>query len=139
MVIQRWQSVYLLLAVFAMILVCIRPFGLVINPDGSLIELVPLSYPIFLTVNILIGILLVIDIFLYRNLRHQRLVAAVCILLIIASAVTAALIITGSGDNWGIAWGGAPVGLACALICTILARYRMGCDEKTLKSYDRIR
>lgn len=140
MVIQRWQSVYLLLAIFAMILVFIRPFGLVSDPSlEAPIELVSLDYPIFLTVNILVTVLLLIDIFLFKNLKHQRLVAAVCILLILTSAVTAFLIISGAGEFSAIAWTGAPVGLVCALICTIFARYRMGQDEKLLKSYDRLR
>lgn len=139
MVIQRWQSVYLLLAVFAMILTCIRPFGFVINPDGTSLELISFDFPILLTVNILTGVLLLIDIFLYKNLRFQRLVAAVCIVLLIASTATAFLILANSGDVWEIAWSGVPVGLVCALICTLFARYRMSCDEKILKSYDRIR
>ena len=140
MVIQRWQSVYLLLAIFAMILLFIRPFGLVANPSlETPVELVSLDYPIFLTVNILVTVLLLIDIFLFKNLKHQRLVAAVCILLILTSSVTAFLIISGAGEFSRIAWTGAPVGLVCALICTIFARYRMGQDEKLLKSYDRLR
>lgn len=139
MVIQRWQSVYLLLSIFAMILVFIRPFGIVENPDGTTATLVALDYPVFLTVNILITLLLLIDIFLYRNLKVQRMVAAVCVLLTVASAVTAALILTAYGDVWQIAWTGAPVGLVVALICTLLARHRMGVDQETLKSYDRIR
>ena len=140
MVIQRWQSVYLLLAIFAMILVFIRPFGTVADQtQETLVERITPDYPVFLIVNILITLLLLIDIFLFRNLKVQRLVAAVCILLILASAATAFLIIKGSGELWEIAWTGAPVGLVCALICTVIARYRMGQDEKLLKSYDRLR
>lgn len=140
MVIQRWQSVYLLLAIFAMILVFIRPFGIVADTSQeTLLEIVTLDYPIFLTVNILITVLLLIDIFLFKNLKFQRMIAAVCILLILASAVTAFLIVSGAGEAWQITWTGAPVGLVCALICTLIARYRMGQDEKLLKSYDRIR
>jgi len=139
MVIQRWQSVYLLLAIFAIILVCIRPFGLITDHTGVTASLVASDYPILLTVNILTGVLLLIDIFLYKNLKYQRLVAAVCSLLIIASAVTAFIITTRGNDACKIAWTGAPVGYICALICALFARHRMGQDEKLLKSYDRIR
>lgn len=141
MVIQRWQSIYLLLAVFAMILVFIRPFGYVEVSEGPVTTeaLVPMNYPVFLIVNILTAILLFIDIFLFRNLRLQRMVAAICILLLVASAVTIGIILYRIAGNWSIEWGGAPVGIVCALICTWLARYRMGKDEETLRSYDRIR
>ena len=140
MVIQRWQSVYLLLGFFAMILVCIRPFGMIMTPDGAVdAELVALDYPVFLIVNILTGLLLLIDIFLFKNLKLQRMVAAICLLLIIASAATAAIVLTSYGDLWQVAWYGAPVGIICAFICTLLARHRMGEDEKKLRSYDRLR
>lgn len=139
MVIQRWQSVYLLLAVFSIVLVCIRPFGLITGADNTSVQLVALDFPVFLTINILTGLLLLIDIFMFRNLRSQKLVAAVCIILEITSAVTAFLIITSGDSPWQIAWTGAPVGLVCAIICTLFARYRMSADEKLLRSYDRIR
>ncbi len=141
MVIQRWQSIYLLLAIFAMILVFIRPFGYVEIPQGQVTStaLVPLNYPVFLIVNILTTVLLFIDIFLFRNLRLQRMVAAICILLMVASAITIGIILTRTAAEWSIEWGGAPVGLICAIICTWMARYRMGKDQETLRSYDRIR
>ena len=140
MVIQRWQSIYLLLAIFAMVLVFIRPFCYVETVNGGLASaLVPLDYPVFLTVNILTAILLFIDIFLFKNLRLQRMVAAICILLMVASAITIGIILYNIAGEWKIEWGGAPVGLICALICTFFARYRMGKDEETLRSYDRIR
>lgn len=141
MVIQRWQSVYLLLAVFAMILVFIRPFGFILDESGTAapLQLISVDYPILIIINLLIGLLLLIDIFLFKNLAFQRLVAAVCILMIIVSAVTTFIILTKCGDMWQIAWAGAPVGLVCALICTLLARYRMGIDQKILRSYDRLR
>lgn len=123
-----------------MILVCIRPFGMIMTPDGVVdTELVAINFPVFLIVNILTGLLLLIDIFLYKNLKLQRMVAAICILLIIASAVSAGIVLTSYGDLWQVAWYGAPVGIVCALICTLLARHRMGEDAKKLRSYDRLR
>lgn len=141
MVIQRWQSIYLLLAIFALVLVLLRPFGYIHTSQESLetISLVPLKYPIFLVVNILITILLVIDIFLYHNLKLQRTVAAICLMLLISSAITVGIILFRIAGEWSIEWGGAPVGLMCAIICVSMARYRMGKDQETLRSYDRIR
>ncbi|MDE6085126.1 MAG: DUF4293 domain-containing protein [Muribaculaceae bacterium] len=141
MVIQRWQSIYLLLALFAMVLVFLRPFCYIeVVQGGDIVSAIrPIDYPIFLIVNILTTVLLFIDIFLFKNLRLQRMVAAICIMLLIASAITVGFILYNITGQCKIEWGGAPVGLTCALICTILARYRMGKDEETLRSYDRIR
>ena len=140
MVIQRWQSVYLLLGVIAMILVCIRPFGVVTNAEGIIVsELTSITYPVLLTLNILTGVLLLIDIFLYKNIKFQRMIAAVCILLMIGSIASTAVILTTVDDMWQVTWFGTPIGMACALICTLLARHRMAQDEKLLKSYDRLR
>ncbi|MCM1449789.1 MAG: DUF4293 domain-containing protein [Clostridiales bacterium] len=141
MVIQRLQSLYLLLAIIAMTLVFYLPFGLIIDATdpATTVELVTLDYPILLVLNSLITLLLLIDIFLFKNLSFQRLVAAVCILLIIASAATTFIILSNIGDMWKIAWAGAPVALLFALFLTIAARYRMGKDLKLLRSYDRLR
>lgn len=138
MVIQRWQSVYLLLAIFAMILVFIRPFGIVVEGE-NIIEVISLDYPVLLVINILIVILLLLDIFLFKNLRLQRRVAAIIILFIVTSAVTSGIILTGNESLWHVVWTGAPVGIITSLICTILASSRMKADENLLKSYDRIR
>lgn len=141
MVIQRLQSLYLLLAIIAMTLVFYLPFGLILDATGpsTTVELVTLDYPILLVLNSLITLLLLIDIFLFKNLSFQRLVAAVCILLIIASAATTFIILSNGGDMWKIAWAGVPVALLFALFLTIAARYRMGKDLKLLRSYDRLR
>lgn len=123
-----------------MILVCIRPFGVVTNAEGIIVsELTSITYPVLLTLNILTGVLLLIDIFLYKNIKFQRMIAAVCILLMIGSIASTAVILTTVDDMWQVAWFGAPIGMACALICTLLARHRMAQDEKLLKSYDRLR
>lgn len=139
MVIQRWQSVYLLLAIFAMVLVFFLPFGYVDAKDDNILEFVSLDYPILIVMNSLIIVLLLLDIFLYKNLHLQRLVAAILALLILISGVTSGIILTGNDSVWQIAWIGAPVGLVAAFILTLVARYRMGKDQDLLKSYDRIR
>lgn len=143
MVIQRWQSVYLLVAIFAMALTLIRPWGYEITttPEGIVesIAISPWGSPVNYILNVLIAILLAIDIFLFKNLKQQRTVAAVAILLIIASAATFAISMFPLEANREIEWSGAPVGLFCALVCTFCARYRMGRDQAILNSYNRLR
>lgn len=74
MVIQRLQSLYLLLAIIAMTLVFYLPFGLILDATdpATTVELVTLDYPILLVLNSLITLLLLIDIFLFKNLRLSK-------------------------------------------------------------------
>ena len=140
MVLQRWQSVYLLVAVFAMILACILPFGATVAADGTtLTKLMPADYPVLLTLNILIGIILVIDIFMYKNLRSQKMVAAVAALLCVASLITQVVALTRNEAPFALVWNGSIIATFCAFVCALMARYNMTRDEKILKSYDPLR
>ncbi|MDE5607619.1 MAG: DUF4293 domain-containing protein [Muribaculaceae bacterium] len=139
MVLQRWQSVYLLVAVFAMILACILPFGAIVADGTTITKLMAADYPVLLTLNILIGIILVIDIFMYKNLRSQKMVAAVAALLCIASLITQVLILTHNEAPFALVWNGSIIATFCAFVCALMARYNMTRDEKILKSYDRLR
>ncbi|MBD5214547.1 MAG: DUF4293 domain-containing protein [Bacteroidales bacterium] len=139
MVLQRWQSVYLLVAVFAMILGCILPFGAIIEEGVTSLKLMPVDFPVLLTLNILIGILLAIDIFMYKNLRAQKMVAAVSALLCVASLATQVLLLVRNEASFALVWNGSIIATFCAFVCALMARYNMNRDEKILKSYDRLR
>ncbi len=139
MVLQRWQSVYLLVAIFAMILACILPFGAIVEEGVTLTKLMPGDYPVLLTLNILIAVILAIDIFMYKNLRSQKMVAAVAALLCVASLVTQVLILVKTEAPFALVWNGSIISTFCAFVCALMARYNMNRDEKILKSYDRLR
>ena len=139
MVLQRWQSVYLLVAVFAMILGCILPFGAIMADGTTITKLMPADYPVLLTLNILIGIILIIDIFMYKNLRSQKMVAAVAALLCVASLITQVVALTRNEAPFALVWNGSIIATFCAFVCALMARYNMTRDEKILKSYDRLR
>lgn len=139
MVLQRWQSVYLLVGFFAMILACFLPFG-ALKPEEEIIQkLVPKDYSVLLILNVLISALLLLDIFLYKNLRFQKLIAAVCAMLCIASIITQIIILVRAEANFNLVWNGSLICVLCAFICSMMARFNIKRDEKLLRSYDRIR
>lgn len=138
MVIQRWQTVYLLIAAICMGLASFLSLGTGLAGNNEIVNYSAFNFlPLFI-INILVTALLFIDIFLYKNLHHQKKVALVNILLeIVSIVITAILASFPSGPIEAMSWTATlPV---VALILTILARSRMSADERLLKSYDRIR
>ncbi len=131
MVIQRWQSVLLLLAFNLLGLAFIMPVGTV---DGVDIE--PTSDLPFM--NITDAILAAIDIFLYRNLPLQIRIASVTLVIAIGAAIVGALhfMVT---DGFGmVVVGGFPLPLIAAIFIWI-ARSMMVNDRRLLAAADRIR
>ena len=133
MVIQRWQSVLLLLAFNLLGLAFIMPVGTV---DGVDIEPTP-DLP-FMIINITAAILAAIDIFLYRNLPLQIRIASVTLVIAIGAAIVGALhfMVT---DGFGmVVVGGFPLPLIAAIFIWI-ARSMMVNDRRLLAAADRIR
>ena len=133
MVIQRWQSVFLLLAAIMMGCSCMLPLAAIGETS-----LTPASQPVYLVLNALIAVLTLISIFLFKNLSRQKTVVKVNFFLIIASIITAGIMIF-STSNATIDWTGAPLLVICSLVMTLAGYRRICADEKLLKSYDRIR
>lgn len=138
MVIQRWQTVFLLLAAICMALVSFLPLGtgMSVNDAPSCVDALDFI-PLFV-INILVTLLLLIDIFLFRDLKLQKKVALINVFLeAVSIIVTGLLMLPAAGYIEEMTWTATlPV---VALILTILARSRMAADERLLKSYDRIR
>lgn len=137
MVIQRWQSVFLLLSAVMMGIFTFTPFAQVSIDNTTLCISSHNSSIPYLVLNILIDILTLISIFLYKNLKQQKSITLITILLTIASIVSGILLAKsiGSDVNWN--W-------TCCLpilsiILLFMAHSRMRADERLLKSYDRIR
>ena len=133
MVIQRWQSVLLLLAFNLLGLAFIMPVGTV---DGVDIE--PTSDLPFMIINITAAILAAIDIFLYRNLPLQIRIASVTLVIAIGAAIVGALhfMVT---DGFGmVVVGGFPLPLIAAIFIWI-ARSMMVNDRRLLAAAARIR
>ena len=133
MVIQRLQSLYLLIASIMMGFFCFRPMALISEAPVCVCD-----YPVYLTLNALIALLLLISIFMFKNLARQQMVVKICLFLYLASGVSGALLIYNLADV-AIAWFGAPLLLGAAFVITLAALARIKADDKLLKSYDRLR
>lgn len=133
MVLQRWQSLLLFVAVILMACFNFSSLATVGNA-----ELVPTDY-VFLWVPAAAAVLLMfIDIFMYKNLKLQMKVAIVSVLVMLAVGISAGVVVSRT-EGAEFAWTGAPLFLICAVVLTIFARYCMGKDYKLLRSVDRLR
>ena len=134
MVLQRWQSLLLFVAVILM--ACFNFSTMAVMPDST--ELVPTDYVFIWVPAVAAVLLLFIDSFMYRNLRLQMKVAVVSIIVMIAVGVSAAVVVSrAAGAEYS--WTGAPLFLLCALVLAIFARVFMGKDYRLLRSVDRLR
>ncbi len=142
MVIQRIQSVYLLLAalLLAALSFCV-PIGSVADSLADTHQLIYVKDSVaLLTLALVTAVLLFVDIFLFKNLRVQMRVASVCIFMILALACEGAFILgMRMPEGSEVAWLGPALVLAASLILAIFAHRGMKADQRLLKSYDRIR
>lgn len=153
MVIQRWQSLLLLIAVIMMVLFSFCPLGQIQGADASFNISASGIYAegngtqlqqgtIYVAIVAwLTALLSLIAIFLFKNTRLQRSVALLCILLTLAAygsewiAATSFEVPESKGISWE-AMAFTPVIAIVALICAIRC---IRSDEKKLASYDRLR
>ena len=133
MVIKRLQSVYLLLASLMMGFFSFIPFA---SQNGN--DVSPNDLPVYMIINLLIAVLLFISIFLFKNITRQKMLVKVTTFLIIASAITGAIICYNT-SNIQILWHEGPLMLICSLLVTFAAYRRICHDDKLLKAADRIR
>ena len=136
MVIQRWQTVFLFIASLLMVCFTISPFATV---DSVVLK--PADYVGYLVLNCVIAALLMVAIFIYRNLKLQKRVVAISMVMIIVSIICGALYLYGpatpSGEvslvmGWGIA------SLVLSLLFSFMAYRRISADKKLLDSADRL-
>lgn len=139
MVIQRKQSLFLLLAAIMMGVFCFMPIAsFMVGEMTVLIE--PINNPVYLVVNILITLLLFIDIFLFKNFKLQKRVATISIVLIVLSCVMGVMLGSNNFENFNVNWYYSSTILPlCSLILTNMALRGIKSDEEKIKSYDRIR
>lgn len=139
MVIQRWQTVFLLIAAIMMGIFCFSTVA-EIHVGESVKGFRVADAPVLLTVNVLIAALLVLSIFMYRNIRRQMLMTLVVIVLVAASMVTGGFILYGGMNGGGsVELLVSDLLLVGTAIFALLAYYRMRRDHKLLTSYDRLR
>lgn len=158
MVIQRWQSVFLLIVTAMMACFTFCSLGQVQMPDFSLdfttmgfsiegeaTNGAPLGYYMrtwpFFTISLLCTILPFIAIFLFRNMSLQKTVCIIEVLLIVA------LVLMGIAygyknealENFQVGWSSIIITLPIAVVADLLAYRRISADQKLLRSTDRLR
>lgn len=141
MVIQRWQTLFLLVACILMCILCASPFAQIAATEAAAAP-TPVfvkDAPVFLVLNIVIAALLFIAIFLFKNLKLQMRVTAMSIVLLAASAVTGGFIIYATMPDAEIIWTGAVLLLVLSAIFAACALRFMRKDHRLLRSYDRLR
>lgn len=134
MVIQRLQSLFLLLSSIVMGITSFMPFA----SEGDKI-FAPKDSVVFLVVNILIATLLFLSIFMYKNLKRQKTVVLVSLVLTVVSAITGCCTAYSVMQQPKLDWTGGALMLLCTLMLTVAAYRRIVADERLLKSYDRLR
>ena len=142
MQIQRIQSVYIFLAVIAMAIFLAVPYGHIEHLEGGATEaLYTMSeYGILIPTGVII-LLLLVDLFLYRNLQLQRTVTGVCLMLTLAvvAVVCFALYKQASAEGLDAHFSVWDILLPLTVISEILAVSGINHDIKLLRSYDRLR
>lgn len=141
MVIQRWQTVFLFIATILMVLFLILPFANV-TADTEVAQLKPTHFIGYLTLNVVIAVMLFIAIFLYRNIKFQKKITLISIIMICVSAVTGGLTLYGPQAQWKVVeiiWLGGVTLLLLALLLALAAYRRIKADQKLLSDSSRIR
>jgi len=155
MIIQRWQSLLLLIASVMMAIFTFDSLGQFqlsdntlefhtwgialegIPADGAKSFSVPTVY--LLVVSVLSSLLYFIDIFLFKNTRKQKHVLLISILATIATIATAALVGYTAIEGAVAVWSLTAVAPFIAVITGIFAYRCIKSDEEKIRSYDRLR
>ena len=155
MVIQRWQSVLLFVAAAVMACFTFFPIGTVTTQDYEF-NLTSLGFyqqgqpsngaaPIvehrwyFFMLSITTIVLLLLDIFLFKNIKLQQKVCLVALLFIIAECCVAGLLGFCAFEGGHVYWHTTIICPLIALFSTIFAYYRMSQDYALLRASDRLR
>lgn len=155
MIIQRWQSLLLLISCVMMACFSFSSLGqyqlsdyiLVFNTWGIYSEGIPtdgasgFSMPTIylLIISLLSSLLFLIDIFLFKNTRQQKQVLLISLLATVATAATTAVIGYTAIENGTPGWSSIIIAPIIAFVGGLLAYKFIKSDEEKLRSYDRIR
>ncbi|MBD5191894.1 MAG: DUF4293 domain-containing protein [Bacteroidales bacterium] len=138
MQIQRIQTVYLIITIILIGMFCTSSLGS-LTVEESITQIMVKDYPVLLIVGIATAVLLLINIFLFKNLRLQKRVTLISMLLMATLCVSALFIIYGAVPGAQMLWVGGVLILIGAMLFALLAYNGMKKDEKKLRDSDRIR
>lgn len=140
MVIQRWQSVFLLLAAAAMGAFGWLPFGIGVNGGEELILCPADGYVATLATALAAAAFFLADIFLFRTFKAQKAVLAIAMLCTLATAILGAYYnIAAATNGYSVTWAAGCWVLVVAVILGFQALKAIRHDERLLKSADRLR
>lgn len=149
--IQRIQTVYMLLAVVALVAYLFIPFGYgdvqTVAQAPYLASLTAGKYAAFYIPTILAAVLAFVAIFPYKKQPVQKSLNGIAMLLIGAVAILQIyvmmrpefIVTSPEVTNVSLLWGGGGLLLIAALIALLVANNRISADQKLLRSYDRLR
>lgn len=129
----------LALAVIVMAIFCSTPFATV-SATAEQVESVYLKdAPVLMIVSILIGVVLFMSIFMYKDLKRQMTMTLVSMVLLVAAIVTGIFIVYyAMPDAQLVIFGGVTL-LVVTFVLALGAYSMMNRDRKLLDSYNRLR
>lgn len=134
MVIQRIQSILLLLTVALMAVALFLPAATI---QGTPIFIT--NFPVLMIIDILVAVLLFIGIFLFKNIKLQMRVTLISILLICSIVIGGAFYMLHGIPNSKIEYFGATLPIIISVITAVWAYRCMRHDLSLLRSADRLR
>ena len=156
MVIQRWQTVLLLVATVVMAWFCCVPTGQVNTADFTL-NFYPLGFKFegqydnpafsgwylytwsFLIIGIISALLPFIAIFCYRNLKLQKALCLITCLFLCATVAVGASFGYNAIADASVTWGQMSFAPLLAFVATVFAWTLIRSDHKRIAAADRIR
>jgi len=145
MVLQRIQSVYLLIAAILMAVFAFFP-ALLIGQGGQVfaygaLTTTKVGFPLMMVLVVLISLLAVIDIFLYKNLQRQMTVCFVDIIIGLAMLIAIGIqaYVVDTRENVVVTWQWYLILPVLSIIFLMLAHKAMSSDKKKLHDADRLR
>ena len=149
MVIQRIQSLYLLIAVILMVVFAFFPaltfeladktvlYGALETGRAGNLHINPLLF----TLITLISFLAIVDIFLYKNLQRQMTVCFVDIIIGLAMLIAIGIqaFVVGNREGWTVSWQLYVLLPVLSIIFLMMAHKAMSRDKKKLRDADRLR
>lgn len=139
MQIQRLQTLYLFIALIFTVAFCFTPFATFSDTYGETFRAFVSESIILLILSITLAALILIDIFLYRNLKLQINTLKIIMALTAGTIVTTVIyVIVGNGDIVSVAKGGTIL-LVLAELFSVLAFKRIKYDRNLLASVERLR
>ena len=156
MVIQRWQSVLLLIAAVMMGCFSFLSLGQIQMPDftldftamgffveGELTGPMPAGYPQytwwFFAVSLLSALIPLINIFLFKNMNRQKTLCMVEALLIVTVTAIGAILGYRANGEYTVSWSTLVIAPLIALVADLYAARRIRHDQNLLRSADRLR